>query len=89
MQQQTNARTCFIKMSNYEKEIKQLKKTINSNVTMKYLFNTKNGLTDLIKLLEVTKIATKRWLLEDEKDQIDKCEWKEIENWKTLDFHYH
>ena len=80
MQQQTNARTCFIKMSNYEKEIKQLKKTINSNVTMKYLFNTKNGLTNLAKFLKITKIATRRWLLGDEKDQIDKWEWGEIEN---------
>ena len=70
----------LLKCQNYDKEIKQLKKIINFNVTMKYLFNTKNELINLTKFLKITKIVTKRWLLEDEKDQIDKWKWKEIEN---------
>ena len=32
---------------------------------MNYLFSTKDGLKHLVKFLEITKVATRKWLLGD------------------------
>ena len=64
---------------NYDKEIKQLKKALNSTINMEILFNTKNGLVNLIKYLKITKIATRQWLLGETDDQSDYWRWGDVE----------
>ena len=79
--QQQTAEHVLLHCKNYEQEIKQLKKTAKTMLIMNYLFSTKDGLKYLVKFLEIIKIATKKWLLNDIDDPNVETE---IAAWKNL-----
>lgn len=63
---------------NYGTQINELKNSLNSPVNFQILMNTKNGLKNLVKFLQLTKIATRKWLLGLEEIEIDERGWGDL-----------
>lgn len=53
----------LLQCKNYQKEISELKNSAKSTVNFEFLINTKIGQKLLVKYLQTTKIATRKWLL--------------------------
>ena len=72
----------MIECSNYQKEQRQIKFELNVlTLNFKYLMKTQQGLINVIKYLESTWVATRRWQL----NLIDYKKWQQQGSWGEID----
>ena len=75
-----NTKHILLECKNHANEIANLKKALKTSVNIQTMLHTKNDQIQTIKFLQITKIATRKWLLNQlEDEKTNDQEWRDID----------